>query len=99
MPSSDRGLARGLGLSLAMDIDWLSLPPSLIVLLRGYATLCPLRYLRFPSELPFTQIHRFLLDAVLTHPYFATYPPTEQYQQQFWKWAIEHLESMPLGEA
>ena len=82
-----------------MDIDWKDLPPALIDLLRGYATLHSPRFLRFPIELSFAQIHGFLLNVVLTNPYFATYPPAEQYQQQFWKWAIGHLESMSQEEA
>lgn len=82
-----------------MNADLAGLPRPLVEILRGYATLAHPRCLKFPVDLPFGQIHPFLLDAMLTSPYFTEYPPAQQYQQQFWKWAITKLESMPLDEA
>lgn len=81
-----------------MKVDWANTPLALVNLLRGYAILCPTRALQFPSDLPFAQIHEFLLHGILLNPHFATYPPAPQYRQQFWKWAIGHLEAMPMGE-
>ena len=82
-----------------MNVDWDRLPRPLVDLLRGYATLCPPRALQFPKELPFQQVHDFFLNCVLLNPYFTAYPPAPQYQQQFWKWAIKHLEDLPNEKA
>ncbi|KIP11780.1 hypothetical protein PHLGIDRAFT_63116 [Phlebiopsis gigantea 11061_1 CR5-6] len=77
-----------------MNVDLASLPPPLVELLRGYATLTAFRYIKFPVDLSFGQVHSFLLDAILTNPYFTKYPPAQQYQQQFWKWAISNLDTI-----
>lgn len=80
-----------------MDLG--NLPDALIDVLRGYATLSPIRTLKFPHELLFYQIHDFLLNSILLHPFFTTYAPSPQYQQQFWKWALEHLEAHQIDQA
>lgn len=81
-----------------MNIDLHGLPNALRDILRAYATLCPIRCLAFPLDLPFRQVHDFLLNYLLLHPFFLSYPPSPQYQQQFWKWALAQLESMPMNE-
>ncbi|EKM61411.1 uncharacterized protein PHACADRAFT_168858 [Phanerochaete carnosa HHB-10118-sp] len=81
-----------------MNVALCNLPDALIDVLRRYATLCPIRTLQFPNTLPFHQVHDFLLNHILLHPFFISYPPSPQYQQQFWKWTLAHLESMPMEE-
>jgi hypothetical protein len=68
-------------------------------LLRGYAALVPTNALRVPSQLPFVQVHDFLLGSILLDPHLQAYPPSKQYQRFFWKWAIDLLESMAVDEA
>ena len=73
-------------------------PVALLDLLRGYATLCPVRLLVFPSHLPFAVVHDFLLrDLILNEP-FVSYPPGAEYQARFWKWALDHLSRMESTE-
>lgn len=66
----------------------------LLTLLKGYSALIPPLYLKFPVQYSFTQVHTFLLHQVLFDQHLEQYPPSERYQQSFWKWAIEHLERM-----
>ncbi|EGO31080.1 hypothetical protein SERLADRAFT_455705, partial [Serpula lacrymans var. lacrymans S7.9] len=67
-------------------------------LLRGYSALSPMQTQSFPTHLPFSLIHTFLLDSVLLNPHLKTYPPSKHYQQTFWKWATFLLETMPKDE-
>ncbi|GLB43496.1 putative lysine methyltransferase [Lyophyllum shimeji] len=39
-------------------------------------------------------VHAFFLEHILLNPHFLQYPPSDQYQKTFWKWAIYHLENM-----
>jgi protein-lysine N-methyltransferase EEF2KMT len=68
-------------------------------LLHGYSALQSTSLLQFPSQLPFEAVHDFLLHSILLNPHFKAYPPSDQYQYIFWKWAIHHLEAMSGGEA
>lgn len=72
-------------------------PAALLDLLRGYATLCPVRLLVFPSHLAFGVVHDFLLHDLLNEP-FVSYPPAAEYQARFWKWALDHLQRMDCQE-
>ncbi|KAJ7729264.1 hypothetical protein DFH07DRAFT_850404 [Mycena maculata] len=72
--------------------------PDLFQILCGYASLIPPNHLHFPSHLHAEVIQDFLLVHILTHPHFATYPPSKQYQKSFWKWMIPHLEQR-LGDS
>ncbi|KAJ7070563.1 putative methyltransferase-domain-containing protein [Mycena amicta] len=67
--------------------------PELFHVLRGYAALLTPHQLKFPSSLPLQLVHNFFLDHLLLDPHFQAYPPSEQYQKSFWKWAIPHLET------
>ncbi len=73
--------------------------PALSSLLQAYSALKHPRFLSFPSHLPFLQIHDFLLSSVLLNPHLLQYPPSHTYQLSFWKWAIEHLDSLLGDEA
>lgn len=68
-------------------------------LLRAYSALCPPRTLKFPSDLPFTTVHDFVLDNMLLSRHLEQYSPTQSYQLQFWKWVISNLEAMIGDEA
>ena len=70
----------------------------LLTLLRGYSALIPPAHLTFPLRCSFTEAHAFLLHQVLLDSHLEQYPPSERYQQAFWKWVIEHLERMNKGE-
>ncbi|KAG6846041.1 hypothetical protein H0H87_006405 [Tephrocybe sp. NHM501043] len=63
-------------------------------ILRAYASLAPLKKIAWPINLSFDVVHGFLLETVLLSSHLMQYPPAEQYQATFWKWAIQHLESM-----
>ncbi|GJE86202.1 methyltransferase-domain-containing protein [Phanerochaete sordida] len=83
---------------MSLNIELCVLPDPLVDVLRGYATLRPVRDLRYPENCTFRQFHDFLLNHLLLLPFFVAYPPSLQYQQQFWKWALSYLESMPIDE-
>ena len=74
------------------------LPPALVELLRGYATVSPTRLLEFPTHLSIEVVHEFLLNDLLHNAHFALYAPSVQYQTQFWKWALRNLERMNMPE-
>ncbi|TFK41966.1 hypothetical protein BDQ12DRAFT_348414 [Crucibulum laeve] len=74
------------------------LDSSLFELLRGFSCLKPPNSLLFPQDFSLPAVHSFLLDNILLNPHFQAYPPSAQYQKQFWKWAIAHLERMPQPE-
>jgi hypothetical protein len=67
-------------------------------LLRKYAALAPPSSLDISSELPFAEVHDFLLDSILLNTHLQTYPPSDDYKRSFWKWAIQRLESMIADE-
>lgn len=69
---------------LAMDIQ----------LLRSFFALTPPSALKFPSNYCPTEINDFLVNNILRNPHFQRYPPSDQYQRRFWKWAIETLEQL-----
>ncbi|KAG6830344.1 hypothetical protein H0H92_001137 [Tricholoma furcatifolium] len=77
----------------------MSLEPELFDILRAYASLAPLKGIKFPEDLGFDAIHTFLVDHILLNPHFLQYPPSEQYQSTFWKWAIHRLEKTTNDEA
>ncbi len=80
-----------------MDLE--NLPTSLIDIIRGYGVLCSPRFLNFPTDLPFVQVHDFLVKRLFLGPHFTAYPPSPEYQKIFWKWAIENLEQLSQSEA
>lgn len=75
-----------------------ALHPTLLEVVRGYATLTPIRSLIFPSDLSFELVHNFFLNDILNNPLFLSYPPVAQYQNRFWRWALDHLEEMECPE-
>ncbi|KDQ63175.1 hypothetical protein JAAARDRAFT_202673 [Jaapia argillacea MUCL 33604] len=76
-----------------------SLRLDLFDILRGYAAVVPPRILHYPDDLPWDEMHHFLLDYILLNSHFKKYPPSSAYQHSFWKWAIAHLESTSSTEA
>ena len=64
----------------------------LFALLHGVSSLTPLNALRFPSRPSAVQINNFLVNNVLLNQHFQQFPPSNQYQKRFWKWAITHLD-------
>lgn len=75
------------------------LTPELFEILRSFSSLFPPNSLTFPTQLPPSAIHDFLLESILLNSHFKTYPPSTQYQKTFWKWAINNLEVFGSGEA
>lgn len=63
-------------------------------ILRAYSALVPPKALVFPSNLPFTAVHDFILHSILLSRHLQRYPPSINYQLQFWKWVIYNLEEM-----
>jgi protein-lysine N-methyltransferase EEF2KMT len=45
----------------------------------------------FPSTLSFATVHDFFL-GLLLDAHFSKFPPAEDYQRLFWKWAIANME-------
>ncbi|KAH9486393.1 Protein-lysine N-methyltransferase EEF2KMT [Psilocybe cubensis] len=64
----------------------------LFALLRCFFSLTSPSELQFPDNCSLTQINNFLVNNILLNDHFRAYPPSDQYQQRFWKWAIENLE-------
>ncbi|EIW87126.1 hypothetical protein CONPUDRAFT_116205 [Coniophora puteana RWD-64-598 SS2] len=67
-------------------------------LLLGYSSLVPPSKLSWPSEVSFSQVHSFLLNRILLDPHLTSYPPSERYQQSFWKWVIKNVEAMDRSD-
>ena len=67
--------------------------PSLSVLLRRFYALTVVNTLDIPVGVSFQDFNYFLVE-LLEDPHFREYAPSTQYQQQFWKWAIQQLEEM-----
>ncbi|CAL1694583.1 unnamed protein product [Somion occarium] len=76
----------------------ISLPPSLLNILGAFASLTPTKYIVFPQDLTFAEIHNFLLKFILLNSHFQQYPPASQYQTSFWKSAVEHVEAITDSE-
>ena len=68
-----------------------------IQLLHPFFALTPPSALKFPSNYSPTEINDFLVNSILRNPHFQQYPPSDQYQRRFWKWAIETLEQLARG--
>ncbi|KAM6494975.1 hypothetical protein JOM56_009598 [Amanita muscaria] len=73
-----------------------SLPTGLFKILKGYSSLSPPKSLTIPSNLLLIDLHGFFLNLLLD-PHLQQYPPSEQYQKFFWKWAIHCLEELFSG--
>lgn len=70
-------------------------------ILRAYSCLVPPKLISFPEKVDFTVLHDFLLDSLLLAsnlPHLQAYPPSDQYQFSFWKWAIKNLEELAAAE-
>lgn len=67
---------------------------SLYNILRAYSVLVSPKTLAFPSNLPFTVVHDFILHSILLSRHLQRYPPSINYQLRFWKWVIYNLEGM-----
>ena len=85
--------------SLSSDMTPLQLEPELFELLRGFYSLVPPSNVNFPAHLGLLNLHTFFLDAILSDPHFQQYPPSAQYQKNFWKRAIHLLERSTQNEA
>ncbi|KAF8559946.1 hypothetical protein OG21DRAFT_1400944 [Imleria badia] len=62
-----------------------------------YSALAPVKNISFPSNIPFNVAHDFLLRRILLNHHLKQYPPSEPYQQSFWKWALVQLEDLTRG--
>ncbi|KDR85583.1 hypothetical protein GALMADRAFT_371661 [Galerina marginata CBS 339.88] len=62
--------------------------------LRSFSSLAPPNTIQFPKNFSPKSINDFLLHNILLNYHFQTYPPSQQYQKRFWKWAIENLEAL-----
>ena len=79
-----------------------TLHKDLFDILLGYSALTIPRNLHFPLHLSFNDVHDFLVETVLLCddlPHLKAYPPSNEYQYTFWKWAIQGLEDMWTDEA
>ncbi|KAJ3936148.1 MAG: putative methyltransferase-domain-containing protein [Lentinula lateritia] len=66
----------------------------MFTLLRDYASLVPARFIQIPSNVPYAEINRFLVELLVLNPHFQKYPPSKQYQRSFWKMIIGQLEDI-----
>ena len=71
----------------------------LFAILRGYSGLSSPNNFLFPRLIPPEEIHDFFINKILLYQHLRRYPPSDQYQRRFWKWAIEHLEALSPDEA
>jgi hypothetical protein len=80
-----------------------TLHKDLFDILLGYSALVVPRTMEFPLHLSFNDVHNFLVETVLLGhsdlPHLKAYPPSNEYQNTFWKWAIQGLEDMLTDEA
>ncbi|KIM88688.1 hypothetical protein PILCRDRAFT_2883 [Piloderma croceum F 1598] len=79
-----------------------TLHKDLFDILLGYSALIIPRHMHFPFQLSFNDVHDFLVKTVLLGhdlPHLKAYPPSNEYQYTFWKWAIHGLEDMLADEA
>lgn len=67
--------------------------PELFQLLVGFAVLRPVNLLEWPTHISIDKTHYFLLHSVFLSSHFSSYPPSLQYQRNFWKWVLENLEN------
>ena len=72
--------------------------PLLSSILFRYSALLPVKNLSFPSNIPFNVAHEFFLRKILVNHHLKQYPPSESYQQSFWKWALVQLESLTRSD-
>jgi hypothetical protein len=72
--------------------------PLLSSILFRYSALVPVKNLSFPSNIPFNAVHEFFLRKILLNHHLKQYPPSESYQQSFWKWALVQLESLSRSD-
>ena len=72
--------------------------PILLSILFCYSALVPVKNLSFPSNIPFNVAHEFFLRKILLNHHLKKYPPSESYQQSFWKWALVQLESLTRND-
>ncbi|KAF9225355.1 hypothetical protein BS17DRAFT_751056 [Gyrodon lividus] len=68
--------------------------PTLLSILCAYSALVPTKNLSLPTTLQFNEAHAFFLNKILSSEHSKNYPPSQQYQQSFWKWALEQLENL-----
>jgi hypothetical protein len=71
----------------------------LFAILRGYSGLSSPNKLVFPRLIPPEELHDFFINKILLNQHLHRYPPSDQYQRRFWKWAIERLEAISPDEA
>jgi len=68
--------------------------PQFFTLLRGFFALVPPRMLSFPDNRALDKLNDFFVKNILVNPHFQQYPPSNQYQEKFWKWVIQNLEDI-----
>lgn len=74
------------------------LDQDLFQILRGYGSLQPPTLLSFPTRVPLSRVHKFLLEYIYLNSHFRAYPPSNNFEKSFWKWAISHLEKSKPDE-
>ncbi|KAI6112469.1 hypothetical protein EDD16DRAFT_1709822 [Pisolithus croceorrhizus] len=67
-------------------------------ILRAYSALIPPRHLTIPPIFSFSDVHSFFLMDILLDDHLNKYPPAQDYQRNFWKWALERLEHLSGSE-
>ncbi|KAI9570179.1 putative methyltransferase-domain-containing protein [Boletus coccyginus] len=72
--------------------------PFLSSILFCYSALVPVKNLSLPLNISFNVAHAFFLRKILLNHHLKKYPPSESYQQSFWKWALVQLESLTRSD-
>ncbi|KAI6136247.1 putative methyltransferase-domain-containing protein [Pisolithus sp. B1] len=70
----------------------------LLRVLHAYSALIPPRHLTIPPIFSFSNVHNFFLIDILLDDHLNKYPPAQDYQRSFWKWALERLENLSGSE-
>jgi hypothetical protein len=68
--------------------------PQLFALRLDFFGLVPTNKLKFPGQVSLSRMNGFFVNDILLDSHSQTYPPSDQYQIGFWKWAIRHLEEL-----
>lgn len=78
---------------LSEGADMVLLHPRLFILWRSFGALNGPKGLALPSntELSFDELHDFLV-VLAQDEHFKEYPPSNQFQRIWWKWAVLSLE-------
>ncbi|KAF9245703.1 putative methyltransferase-domain-containing protein [Melanogaster broomeanus] len=72
--------------------------PTLLSILCAYSALAPTKRLSLSRTLQFNEAHTFFVNKILLNDHLKNYPPSELYQQSFWKWALDQLEALSRND-